>query len=105
MERFFLNLKMERVWQRQYANHDEARRDISVHRRFLQRRTLALDFGLSVARGLRGETDNERTYGPVRNNLTTTDWEPSRGRLRYIDPPSVRTGRIAYNAACWTMRR
>lgn len=29
MERFFLNLKMERVWQRRYANHDEARRDIS----------------------------------------------------------------------------
>ncbi len=29
MERFFLSLKMERVWQRQYANHDEARRDIT----------------------------------------------------------------------------
>ncbi len=29
MERFFLNLKMERVWQSQYANHDEARRDIN----------------------------------------------------------------------------
>lgn len=28
MERFFLNLKMERVWQRNYANHDEAQRDI-----------------------------------------------------------------------------
>jgi putative transposase len=27
-ERFFLNLKMERVWQRQYANHAEARADI-----------------------------------------------------------------------------
>ncbi|CAH2794275.1 MAG: Transposase, IS3/IS911 family, partial [uncultured Caballeronia sp.] len=31
MERFFLNLKMERVWQRQYANHDEARRDIDQY--------------------------------------------------------------------------
>ncbi|NVH78577.1 IS3 family transposase, partial [Paraburkholderia sp. JPY432] len=31
MERFFLNLKMERVWQRQYANHDEARRDINQY--------------------------------------------------------------------------
>ncbi len=30
MERFFLNLKMERVWQREYANHAEARKDI-VH--------------------------------------------------------------------------
>ena len=28
-ERFFLNLKMERVWQRQYANHAEARSDIT----------------------------------------------------------------------------
>ena len=24
MERFFLNLKMERVWQKGYANHSEA---------------------------------------------------------------------------------
>ena len=29
MERFFLNLKMERVWQRDYANGGEASRDIS----------------------------------------------------------------------------
>mgnify|MGYP003384505280 FL=1 len=29
MERFFLNLKMERVWQKDYANHDEARRDVA----------------------------------------------------------------------------
>lgn len=29
MERFFLNLKMERVWQQHYANHQEAIRDIS----------------------------------------------------------------------------
>ena len=28
-ERFFLNLKRERVWQRQYANHTEARNDIT----------------------------------------------------------------------------
>ena len=28
-ERFFLNLKMERVWQRQYANQDEAKADIT----------------------------------------------------------------------------
>lgn len=27
-ERFFLNLKIERVWQRQYANHTEAKNDI-----------------------------------------------------------------------------
>ena len=29
MERFFLNLKMERVWRRQYANHNEAMRDVT----------------------------------------------------------------------------
>ena len=29
MERFFLNLKMERVWQRDYANHAEAMIDIA----------------------------------------------------------------------------
>jgi putative transposase len=30
-ERFFLNLKMERVWQRDYANHAEARTDITAY--------------------------------------------------------------------------
>ena len=29
MERFFLNLKMERVWQRDYANHGEAIADVT----------------------------------------------------------------------------
>ena len=29
MERFFLNLKMERVWQKNYANHTEAINDIA----------------------------------------------------------------------------
>lgn len=31
MERFFLNLKMERIWQRDYANHGEAQRDITEY--------------------------------------------------------------------------
>jgi putative transposase len=30
-ERFFLNLKMERVWQRDYANQDEAKKDIAAY--------------------------------------------------------------------------
>ena len=43
MERFFLNLKMERVWQRQYANHGEARRDINQYiARLLQCRTTCI---------------------------------------------------------------
>lgn len=29
MERFFLNLKMERVWRQDYANHEEAMRDVT----------------------------------------------------------------------------
>lgn len=29
MERFFLSLKMERVWRRDYANQEEARRDVA----------------------------------------------------------------------------
>ena len=29
MERFFLNLKMERVWRRDYANHQEAIVDVT----------------------------------------------------------------------------
>ncbi len=29
MERFFLNLKMERVWQREYANQMEANKDVT----------------------------------------------------------------------------
>lgn len=29
MKRFFMNLKMERVWQRDYANHREAQAEIA----------------------------------------------------------------------------
>ena len=29
MERFFLSLKLERVWRKQYANHYEARADVA----------------------------------------------------------------------------
>ena len=29
MERFFLNLKMERVWRKDYANQEEARWDVA----------------------------------------------------------------------------
>ena len=31
MERFFLNLKMERVWQKDHATHAEATNDIADH--------------------------------------------------------------------------
>ena len=29
IERFFLNLKMERVWRKDYANHSEAMSDVA----------------------------------------------------------------------------
>ena len=29
MERFFLSLKMERIWQKDYANHSEAMTDVA----------------------------------------------------------------------------
>lgn len=31
MERFFLNLKMERVWRQDYVNHSEAIHDVTDH--------------------------------------------------------------------------
>ena len=31
MERFFLNLKTERVWQKDYANHNEAMADVAEY--------------------------------------------------------------------------
>ena len=53
MERFFLNLKMERVWQTNYANHQEAIRDISHYIvAFYNAYRLQLNVGLSVAQSV-----------------------------------------------------
>ena len=41
MERFFLSLKTERVWQRDYANHGEATRRRSVRFALRLQRSLA----------------------------------------------------------------
>jgi len=49
-ERFFLSLKMERVWQSKYANQAEAKIDVGqLHRRFLQLRARAFCIGQSAA--------------------------------------------------------
>jgi putative transposase len=50
-ERFFLNLKMERVWQRQYANHGEAveRRIADYIVNFYNPHATAFDPGLPVS--------------------------------------------------------
>ena len=47
MERFFLNLKMGRVWQREYANHAEAQADIADYiTRFYNPGATAFDAGI-----------------------------------------------------------
>ncbi|WP_438394110.1 hypothetical protein [Caballeronia sp. DA-9] len=69
-EIFFLSLRMERVWQCQYASHSEVRHQ-PVHRRFLQSRASVLGFGLFVARGLKARLTVEEPSA-CRNNSTTT---------------------------------
>ena len=71
MERFFLNLKMERVWQRDYANHAEAMRDIADYtRQLLQQRASALHTGQLATQCLRAAIGNQTTYRRVRINLS-----------------------------------
>jgi transposase InsO family protein len=73
MERFFLSLKTERVWQRDYANHAEAMTDIADLRRgLLQQRAPALPTGQLATQCLRAAIGNYTTYRGVRKNLTTT---------------------------------
>ena len=69
--RFFLNLKIERLWQRQYANHAEARADITdyiVGFYYCKRINSALG-NLSPAVYER-KNSSTRTYRCVRNYLT-----------------------------------
>ena len=52
IERFFLNLKMERVWRRSYANHGDSYADIAdyiVNFYNTQRLNSALGYKLSIA--------------------------------------------------------
>ena len=54
MERFFLNLKMERVWQKDYANHAEASNDIADYIvGVLQRSEAALKTGQHLTQRFR----------------------------------------------------
>ena len=59
IERFFLNLRMERVWQRDYANHGEVC-------------AAALQAGQLATQCFQAEIDNQSTYRCVRDNLTMT---------------------------------
>ena len=73
VDRFFLNLKMERLWQRDYANHAEAMRDIADYtRQLLQQRVSALHTGQLASQCLRAAIGNQTTYRRVQNNLTRT---------------------------------
>ncbi|GEM_PF-2915237 len=58
MERFFLNLKIERVWQRQYANHQEAILDVTDFMVGFYNCQL----GLSVSQCLRIKNGSKITY-------------------------------------------
>ena len=75
IERFFPNLKMEHVWQRDYANHAEATSDIADYIvGCLRQRASALHTGQLATQCLRAAIGNHLTYRCVRNNLTRTIW-------------------------------
>jgi putative transposase len=66
----FLNLKMERVWQRQYANHDEARHDITQYIVGFYPVRLHSTLGYLSPAAYEAKSTVKKTYLPVRNNLT-----------------------------------
>jgi hypothetical protein len=80
MERFLLNLKMERVWQRNYANHAEAKVDVADYIAGFYN-----PIRLHSTLGYRSPAEHERraemtawestepTHWRVRKDLTTTD--------------------------------
>ncbi|TVO57234.1 transposase [Denitromonas halophila] len=86
MERFFLNLKMDRVWQQDYANHAEASRNVTDDIvGFYNTVRLHSTLGYMVALRVRTQRRRKTAYRGVRKNLTTTpvrwprfDGRPSR---------------------------
>ena len=70
IKRFFLNLKMERVWQRDYANHAEATSDIADYIVSFYN-SMRLHSKLAT-QCLRASIGNHTTYRGVRNDLTRT---------------------------------
>ena len=73
MERFFLNLKMERVWQRDYANHAEAMTDIADYIVGFYNSMRLHSPGQLATECLQAAIGNQTTYHGVRKNLTNTD--------------------------------
>ena len=72
MERFFLNLKMERVWQRDYANHAEAMTDIADYIVGFYNSMRLHSPGQLATECLQAAIGNQTTYHGVRKNLTST---------------------------------
>jgi len=73
MERFFLNLKAERVWQKNYANHSEAMNDIADYIvGFYKSIRLHSKLGNLSPNALERESTSKKNYQTVRNHLTTT---------------------------------
>ena len=75
MERFFLSLKTERVWQRDYANHAEAMSDMADYIMAFYN-SVRLHFKLGnlppYAFEHQSAIGNRSTYRCVRKNLTST---------------------------------
>ena len=73
VERFFLSLKTERVWQRRYANHGEARRDIADYiARFYNTVRIHSTLGYLPPSVYEQPTAANPPNRGVRNHLTTT---------------------------------
>ena len=72
-ERFFLNLKMERIWQKRYVDRAEARRDITQYIvGFYNPVRLHSTLGYESLQEFEDKLKQQTTLVPVRKNLTTT---------------------------------
>jgi putative transposase len=73
-KRFFLNLKKERVWQKDYANHGEATNDIADYIvGFYNSTRLHSKLGDLAPNAFERESTAKKIYQTVRNYLTTTE--------------------------------
>ena len=79
MERFFLSLKMERVWQKDYANHAEATNDIADYIvRFYNPVRLHSKLGNLSPNAFERESTskNPSNYPKLLDHYTLKSWPP-----------------------------
>ena len=75
MERFFLTLKMERVWQRDYANHGEAITDVADYIvNFYNSVRLHSKLGNLSPNAFEHKSATQQPIDVSEKNLTTTDF-------------------------------